>query len=459
MKNKKLLKTLLLILMVVVAFTWVIPSTTINQTSQQLELGTTMPEGLLGVFGSYDIISSYFFQNILIVLFVGMFYGVMNKTGAYKDLVKNVASSFKKKKEVLLILSIVFFILMPALTNIYFLMFLFVPFFMSVLKELGYNKNIMLLSTVGSILIGLSTQIASKTFAGVTGSIDNPYIWIKVGLLVLSVITTVVYALIVSSGKEENKEDSMLELESKVEKKKGKTNVVNPNKLNVILIVMFVFFLLGFIPWEYKFLQTIHTSVMGVEIFNYPIFAKLFGNFQPFGSWWSSEFYTMLTFFAVLITFIYKLSFDDFVDGVVEGLKKFFVPAFLVGLMTLITIFTLNSGYLGTILKFIVSSGNAALVALGTIVGAPLVADNAYIANYSVPIIIQAIAKPNAEQIAFITQITYGATMLLVPTSAIMVAGLAYLEKDYKSWFKYIWKLALILLILVFIAVIISTLI
>ena len=31
-----------------------------------------------------------------------MFYGVINKTGAYKELVENVVTSFKKKKEVLM---------------------------------------------------------------------------------------------------------------------------------------------------------------------------------------------------------------------------------------------------------------------------------------------------------------------------------------------------------------------
>jgi uncharacterized ion transporter superfamily protein YfcC len=75
------------------------------------------------------------------------------------------------------------------------------------------------------------------------------------------------------------------------------------------------------------------------------------------------------------------------------------------------------------------------------------------------PMVLSAITEPNAEQVAFITQVTYGITMLLAPTSAIMVAGMAYLEKDYKSWFKYVWKLVAALIALAFIAIVVTTLI
>ena len=461
MKNKKLLKTLLIILLIVVAFTWLIPGTKLNQ-SGVLELGGTNPEGILALFGSFDIIASYFFQNMLIVLFVGMFYGVINKTGAYKELVEKIAKSFKKKESVFLILSIVFFILLPALANLYFLMFLFVPFFMHVLKEMGYKKNVMLLATVGSILIGLSGEISSKIFGGAVQSTTNPYVWIKVVFLLVSIVLTVLYALKFKVEKEKDEDDDMLELfakdSKKVTKKSSKENT-NTAKLSIVIIVMFVFFLLGFIPWGFKFFTTMQTSIMEVTIGKLQIFKALFGSFNPFGSWFTSEFYALLSLTAILVAVLYKMSFDEFVEGLVEGVKAFIVPAILVALMSLTTIFTLNSAFIGTILKLIVSTGNSALVALGTFISAPFVADPGYVANYNMPIVLASIKEPNTNLIALITQLTYGVSMLLVPTSSILVAGLVYTQKDYKSWIKYIWKLAVVLLILVFLAVTISSLI
>lgn len=454
MKNKKLLKTLLLILVVVVGLTWLLPGTTNNQETGKLVLDTVKPEGLLGVFGSLDIVGQYFFQNILIILVIGMFYGVINKTGAYKELVEDIANKFKKNKEIFLILSFVFFILIPALTNIYFLMFLFVPFFMNVLKEMGYSKNVMLLSTVGAILIGYSSQLMNSIFLKTISATDNPYIWVKLAFLVIASTLTVLFTL-KFPDKEKDKEDSMLELE----KRTGKKAKNNSKPLMIVLIVLVVLFFLGFVTWNFAFFDKMHEAIMGVKIGQYTIFANLFGKFNAFGKWWTGELYTMLALAAVLVGFLYRLSFDEFVDGLVEGVKKFIVPAVLVGMMVLITIFTINSGFVGTILNFIVSSGNAALVTLGTMIGIPFIADPNYVSNYSMPLVLSAIAGPNNQQIAFITQLTYGITMLVAPTSAIMVVGMAYLEKDYKSWFKYVWKLVAVLVALVFIAVVITSLI
>lgn len=453
MKNKKILKPLLIILLITVVLTWLIPGTQPNQMTGEFELGATNPEGILSIFGSFDIIASYFFQNMLVVLFVGMFYGIINKTGAYKELIEKIAKSFKKKKEIFLILTIAFFILFPAFANLYFLMFLFVPFFMHVLKELDYKKNIMLLATVGSILIGLSGQIASNMYT--LGDGKNPYIWIKVGFLVISTILTVLYALKFNTNDAKDEDDNMLELA----KRTGKKIDTKPKKMSIVFIVMFIFFLLGFIPWKFNFLSEMQTAIMEVSIGKFQIFKAIFGTFNPFGAWHTSEFYALLSLTAILIAFLYKLSFDDFVEGLLEGIKAFLIPALLVALMSLVTIFTINSGFMATVIRFITSTGKIVLVTIGSLISAPFAAEPGYIASYNLQIMLSGITEPNVEQISLISQLTYGILMLFIPTSSILVAGLTYTQKDYKSWIKYIWKLGVVLLILVFIAILISTLI
>jgi uncharacterized ion transporter superfamily protein YfcC len=281
----------------------------------------------------------------------------------------------------------------------------------------------------------------------------NPYLWVKIGVLLIYMALTVLYAL--KFSKEKEKEEEFFELS----KRTGKNINTKPFMLKIVLIVFFIFFLLGFVPWNLPFLSTMHTSIMNLKIGQFAIFGNIFGTFNQFGSWWTSELYTIIISTIILLAFLYKLSFDEFIDGVVEGIKKFMVPAFLVGLMTLVTIFAINSGFVGTILKFIVSSGNAALIALGNMITNPIIADPFYISNYSMTMVLSAINSPNPQQIAYITQVMYGAVMLLIPTSSIMIAGLAFTEKDYKSWFKYIWKFALVLIALAFIAIIITTLI
>jgi uncharacterized ion transporter superfamily protein YfcC len=48
----------------------------------------------------------------------------------------------------------------------------------------------------------------------------------------------------------------------------------------------------------------------------------------------------------------------------------------------------------------------------------------------------------------------YGLTMLVAPTSLVLLATLSYLKITYKEWWKAIWKLALelfVILLVIFI--------
>ena len=69
------------------------------------------------------------------------------------------------------------------------------------------------------------------------------------------------------------------------------------------------------------------------------------------------------------------------------------------------------------------------------------------------PYLVNAIYNPivvsnteSVKEIAYIMQIMYGFTMLLVPTSVGLVVGLQYLNISFKEWFKENWKLLLSIL-------------
>ena len=51
-----------------------------------------------------------------------------------------------------------------------------------------------------------------------------------------------------------------------------------------------------------------------------------------------------------------------------------------------------------------------------------------------------------------VVQFTYGFTMLIAPSSILLMITLGYTEEKYSSWAKYIWKL----LLAIFVAVLIS---
>jgi uncharacterized ion transporter superfamily protein YfcC len=67
----------------------------------------------------------------------------------------------------------------------------------------------------------------------------------------------------------------------------------------------------------------------------------------------------------------------------------------------------------------------------------------------------------NTTIVMLLTQGIYGISMLLVPTSTMLILGLSYLEIPYKEYLKKVWKyflslLAILLLWIILLAVILK---
>lgn len=458
MKNKKTLKVLGIIFLIVIGLTWIIPGSATDSTNA-IVLGELNPTGIADIFSSFDIITMYFAQNSILVLLVGAFYAVANKTGAYKTLVDKLSSLFKKKKWMALLITILFFGLTPALTNVLFPMFIFLPLFISVLVELGYNKKTILLSTVGSILIGYSAGLFNSKFLSYTETSENIYIWIKLGYLVLSMVALSMYTLLMSNKKYKDKETknelSIVPMKRDAEKK---------SKLGVWLLCLvfgltLIFVILGLTTWNTEIFKNMNDAIMNVSIGSYKIFANIFGAFGAFGAWTYTELYSVLVLATLLLALCYKLNFKEFFESMFEGMMKFANIALIIAFINILVVFTLNSGILATIINLFAKTGNNALITLSAFIGTPFVVEPIYVIQYNMGIISAAYAEMNPTLLGLISQSMYGVAMLFVPTSAILLSGLFYTGESYKGWIKHVWKLGIILLFLAFTAITIASLI
>ena len=97
---------------------------------------------------------SYFTDTIVLILLIGGFYGILNKTGAYKKLIDSIVTKYKDNKN-FLVAVIIIFALIASLTGISLPLFIFVPFVISIILLMGYDKLVALASTIGAILVGL----------------------------------------------------------------------------------------------------------------------------------------------------------------------------------------------------------------------------------------------------------------------------------------------------------------
>ena len=147
---------------------------------------------------------------------------------------------------------------------------------------------------------------------------------------------------------------------------------------------------------------------------------------------------------SVLLSLIY-LKFDQFLDGICEGMKKAAKPAILMSLVYLILVITTNHSFQLIFVDRIAGLTNNVNVLTTSFIAfftSIFNVEATYVAQRVLPYFAGTVA--NAELyplIGVIFQAMYGLTMLIAPTSVVLIGTLAYLDVSYTSWLKNVWKL------------------
>jgi len=451
MKNKNLFKVIGLFVLFVIVLTWIIPGSDV--ATEGFKITQVNPTGLMSIFSSIDILTSYFIINSILLIFIGIFYSVANKTGAYKELVEKMSSFFDKKPKIFLMLIILFFMLIPSLLGIFFPMIFFVILAISVLVNSKVDKRTAIFTTVGSLLIGFSSNLFSSYFSQVNDY--SNYMYLKVALLVVGFVITYIYAI--KNLKIEKYSKEVSESFILLEKSKSKRSCL---PLIVIYDFILLLLVLGLFSWKTTIFKDATDWILNFEIFNFKIFGSILGPMLPFGEWGNKEILMVVGIFTIITAIVYKLKFSDFMDAVKEGIKKFWVMALVLLLLNVVIVFSLNSTIVATIANFFAKGNNIALITFLNIINVPLLVDPTFFSSYVVDAAGIALGDAgNLKLVSLIGQFVYGATMLIAPTSVLLVAGLIYLEESFVNWFKYIWKYLLMLFLLIFILITIATMI
>ena len=183
MKTKKkygLFSVLLVILLIVVVATYFIDGR--DGSVSYLAIGD--------VFLNYVQSIYYFFDTIIFILVVGGLYGALNKSSSYKKLVTDIAGKMKGREKLFVVVSTIVFALFASLTGLNVLLLIFIPFVVSIILLLGFDKLVALSSTVVAVLVGFiggifitfrdaSNQYAASytTFDKLVG-LESDYTWL-----------------------------------------------------------------------------------------------------------------------------------------------------------------------------------------------------------------------------------------------------------------------------------------
>ena len=474
MKKTGLFKILLFVLLGIVVTTWIFSASYYSDSAiQDLDMYNI---GFFDfwqlLFGSFEF--SYFIQILILIVSVGAFYGVLGKTGKYAAWVDRIAHNNRGNEFRFLVIISVFIALLSSVFDYGFSLFIFYPLIISIILAMGYDKYTALIATFGAQLVG---TIGSTLGYNTTGAISNALsmdvkatIGVKIGLLAVS-LGVMIYFL---SKAKRNKNVFRNE---KVDVFAGekKPNKYSKTFIVIIFCLIAVMLVLGCTSWSNTFkvnyftelkdkfdafevkLPYFHITTKGIETGTEKvlILKKIFGTFSALGSWYYAEMAVVTLIAALLVGFRYRVS--NLFETMADGAKKMIKPGLMVMFAYTVVFFAGNTMFYPTIAELILNitgKFNLFFTTIVTALASALHVDMLYMSNYAVQQIAGSGASNQVAQI--LSQGVYGVTMLIAPTSAVLVLGLSYLGISYKEWVKKSWVFVLCLLAVVVVASIVT---
>ncbi len=440
-KNYSLLKVIGIAFLLYVILTWFIPTGSFS--SGEFVKGDISSVGIYGIFTSVVYSFAVFAQYIVLILCVGGFYGILNKTGVYQRIINFFE---KRNKTRFLVISIIAFSIITSIFGETMMIFILLPFFITVLMKLGYDKLTCLACTVGGSLIGLMASISGNLaiYKNYFGLEPKVFILFNVIMLLILIFLLSMFVISKSSNKEKKLKNEEIPLYENV---KGNKKSCVP--LIIIIGITLVVLILGLFNWYYAFdislFNDLHEKLMNIEMFNINIISRVFGDFSQIGYFTNYDVSAVLILCSILIAWIYSISFSDYVSSFKEGAKKVLIPGVYVIFASVIfsQVVTSSSGNISlTISNYILGLSNDFNIITGCItgiLGSFFYNDYLYFMNGLYGIV----SLYNTSMMPFILSVfqsMFGIMMFILPVSITLIFGLKYLNISYKEWIKYIWK-------------------
>lgn len=503
MKRHNTIKVVLVTLLVFMLLSWILPAAYFS--GSYADQGRVQM-GLFDLFSYPTTAISYFGYIAVFVLVVGGFYGILNTIPAYRTLLDNTSKKFQKHGNLVISIIMILLAVITSICGLQLGLIIFFPFLVSLILLMGYDKIVAALTLVGSTMIGVAgslfaygnTSVIMSTLSlKITSNWGAKLIILVLGLALL-IINTILYinsldkkkkSVKASTKKESTKKESTKKEDTKKSTKKAtKTTTKAADKTESVKVVktksdidyyvptevkgkhkvwplvfafsvIFIIMILAFISWSNAFkisaMEDATSAVTGFKVFGFALFGKLLGNVNAFGSWTLNDLSLVMIVAAAFLMIVYKVKFNDGLQAFITGAKRALEPACLVILIYTCLVTVTYHPFQLTIYKFLfgfTKGFNVFTSSIAAILVSVFNADPLYAFQSVLPYLASLVSKKSTYAvIAVVYQAMYGVTMLVAPTSVVLMTVLSYLGISYKEWWKNIWKLVLELFVLMLI--------
>ena len=460
-KRHNIVKVVFVTLLVFLLLSWILPAAYFQ--AEYVEQGR-IQMGLFDIFNYPITAISYFGYIAVFILVVGGFYGILNRIGAYRKMLDKLSTIFKKHGKLAISIMMVLLAVITSICGLQLGLIVFFPFIISMILLMGYDKIVAALTVVGSTMVG----IAGTTFAYSNTSIITSVLSVKITSNILLKILVLVLGLALLIGntiiyiinsEKGSKTKKIAAKKSTNKESKNDIELLIPNDTKtkssivpmiVVFSVIFVIMILSFISWSGAFsnnaFEDATSAVTEFKIFKFALFGKLLGNVNAFGSWTLTDLSGMLVVAILLLALIYKVKFNEVIDAFFDGMKKALIPTVIVVLIYTGLVITTYHPFQLVIYKAIfgLTKGFNIFTAMITgILASVFNADPLYSFQSVIPYLASVVSKDVYKTIAALYPAVYGLTMLVAPTSVVLMVVLSYMGISYKDWLKNIWKLLL----------------
>ena len=242
MKKHNVIKVVLVTILLFLLLSWILPAA--YYSGEYVDQGRVQM-GLFDLFNYPLTAVAYFGYIAYFLILVGGFYGILYKIPAYRTLLERIVEKAKGKETICLSIMIVLISLLVSVCGVHIAFALFIPFVVSIILMLGFDKVTALFVTVGSISAGLigstyaynNLSVLTQTLSlKLDYNIGVRFIILLVGI-VLVIFNTIMYnksqkigKVKVVSKKEEKEEEKEMKEEKVVVSENKKETVKANNK-------------------------------------------------------------------------------------------------------------------------------------------------------------------------------------------------------------------------------------
>ena len=462
MKKNDKLKILLVLGIAFVILTWIVPA-------GSYQSGAFVSSGIVraGIF-DYLLIVYYALyyraSDIFYLLVLGGFYGVLSKTKGYRKLVSKTVNLIKGKEILAMLVVTLVMGVCTSITSDILPMLTVVPFIITVFLKRGKDRITALNAGFGGIFIGtfgltVGTYGVGELISAMSLTVSDG-LWFKIVMFVVSYGLYNLFAIL--HMKKQTKlvnytqydEFTTTKLDEK-DIKPSKRQKIWPTLL--FFSICLVITVIAYINWNDSFDVTIFDNLMtnmeSVTISEVPVLSSFLGSFNAFGKWTDLlplSFVLLVT--TIVIALVNKVKVNEFLENFALGMKKISKIAVIYVFAMSLFVLSYYFSWPTTLINAILGNGSFNIFSLLIVafLSSLLYVDPEYI-GYILGTYLTATFADQLIATSLIMHAGYALSMILVPTSFILMIALSYLDIPYTKWLKYIWKFALAILVVLII--------